>query len=113
MNTFAGELMGKDGLPLFPGSENSFLVKIELYPNEKGEEEKPFVIVEPDGSRRIWNGTGGDAERGNQHGQGSAAVNVRIKEDLARCSLSIRLRTRPRRNGSSHQTFCNFNVVGF
>jgi hypothetical protein len=112
MNTFAGELMGKDGLPLFPGSENSFLVKIELYPNEKGEEEKPFVIVEPDGSRRIWNGTGGDAERGNQHGQGSAAVNVRIKEDLALQPLySVENPPAPKRIEPSD--FLHFKVVDF
>ena len=62
MKTFAGELMSKDGLPLFLAPENSFLGKIELYSGEKAKAEKPFVIVESDGSKHVWNGSGGMPE---------------------------------------------------
>jgi hypothetical protein len=47
MNTFAGELAGRDGLPLSPAAENQFAVSIDVYshdvyPQQTGvEQEQP------------------------------------------------------------------------
>jgi hypothetical protein len=50
MTSFSGELMGKDGQPLFPAAENAFLVKLELASPQTGTEPEPaFRIVKPGG----------------------------------------------------------------
>jgi hypothetical protein len=54
MTSFSGELVGKDGLPLFP-TEQQFNVVLELHqPDQPQEPEPGFRIVKPDGSVDLW-----------------------------------------------------------
>ena len=52
MNSFSGELLGKDGLPLFPPSEQQFSVVLELHSQEQVDQKpaEAFRVVQPSGA---------------------------------------------------------------
>ena len=60
MTSFSGELLGKDGLPLFPAAENQFAVVLDVHAQPASGEPvaEAFRIVKPDGSAELWQPNG-------------------------------------------------------
>jgi hypothetical protein len=60
MSSFSGELVGKDGLPLFPAAEKQFAVVLDVHAQPASGEPvaEDFRIVKPDGSEELWQPNG-------------------------------------------------------
>jgi hypothetical protein len=60
MTSFSGELVGKDGLPLFPAAEKQFSVVLDVHAQPTNGEPvaEVFRIVKPDGSAELWQPNG-------------------------------------------------------
>jgi len=60
MTSFSGELLGKDGVPLFPAAENQFAVVLDVHPQPASGEPvaEAFRIVKPDGGAELWQPNG-------------------------------------------------------
>ena len=60
MTSFSGELVGKDGLPLFPAAEKQFSVVLDVHAQPASGEPvaEAFRIVKPDGRAELWQPSG-------------------------------------------------------